>query len=293
MATKELSPLAAAAEEEKAKLKQEKKQFKQEQKAQKKEARRRAAEIAKQEEALGEEGGNGLVTFFATVLIVALWIAIVCVVIKMDIGGFGSSVLAPILKDVPVVNKILPDTAPSLTDEPEGEGYGGYSSIQEAVEYIRQLELQLESAQTASKTKDTEIETLKAEILRLQEFEQRQTEFQRIKTEFYEEVVYSDKGPGMEGFMKYFESIDEATAEYLYKQGLAQQEITAEIQDYVSTFSTMKPKKAASVMEEMTDKMDLVVRTLKAMSVEERADIMEAMSDEFAAKIAKLMDPDA
>ena len=69
MAAKELSPSAApmtAAEDEKARLKEEKKKFKQEQKAQKKEAKKRAAEIAKQEEALGEDGGNGLVTFFAT-----------------------------------------------------------------------------------------------------------------------------------------------------------------------------------------------------------------------------------
>lgn len=58
MATKELNPVAAAAEEEKAKLKEEKKKFRQEQKAQKKEAKKRAAEIAKQEEALGEDGGN-------------------------------------------------------------------------------------------------------------------------------------------------------------------------------------------------------------------------------------------
>ena len=27
---------------------------------------------------------------------------------KMDVGGFGSNVLTPILKDVPVINKILP-----------------------------------------------------------------------------------------------------------------------------------------------------------------------------------------
>ena len=292
MATKELTPQAAVAAEEKAKLKAEKKQFKQDQKAQKKEARRRAAEIAKQEEALGEDGGNGLVTFFATVLIVVLWLAIVCVVIKMDIGGFGSSVLAPILGNVPVVNKILPATS-NVADNSGEESYGGYSSIEEAVDYIRQLEQQLESAQTASKAKDTEMEALKAEISRLQEFEERQAEFQRIKNEFYEEVVYSDKGPGIEEFMKYFESMDEATAEYLYKQGLNQQEVTAEVQEFVSTIAKLKPKKAASIMEQMTDKMDLVVKTLKAMSVEERAAILEQMDDDFAAKIIKLMDPDA
>lgn len=200
---KDLNALAAAAEEEKARLKEEKKQFKQEKKAQKKEAKRRAAEIAKQEEALGEDGGNGLVTVMATLVIIVLWVAIVCVVIKMDVGGFGSSVVTPILKDVPVLNMILPSKAPAQAPS-ETEGYGGYESLEEAVDYIKQLEQELEREQTASNAKSSEIESLKAEVLRLQEFEQRQVEFQRIKTEFYEEVAEIDP----DGLIKYYESMD-------------------------------------------------------------------------------------
>ena len=142
---KEMNPTAAAVAEERSKLKEEKKQFKQEQKAQRKEARRRAAEIAKQEEDLGEDGGGGLVTLFATILIVVLWLTVACVIVKMDIGGFGSSVLSPILKDVPVLNMILPGTSsPSVDGEETEEGYGGYTNLKEAVDYIRQLELELE-----------------------------------------------------------------------------------------------------------------------------------------------------
>ena len=229
---KELSPLAAAAEEEKAKLKEEKKQFKQEQKAQKKEAKRRAAEIARQEEALGEDGGSGFVTFAATLLIVVLWVAVVCVVVKMDVGGFGSGVLAPILKDVPIINKILPSTAPA-TETENPEIYGGYTSIEEAVEYIKQLELELEREQLASKTKDTEAEAMKAEILRLQEFEQRQVEFQRIKTEFYEEVANMDP----DGLLKYYESMDPSTVESILKQILVQEQKNEELNSYIETRS--------------------------------------------------------
>ena len=261
---KELSTLAAAAAEEKAKLKEEKKKFKQDQKAQKKEARRRAAEIAKQEEALGEDDGNGVVTFLATVLIVVLWLAIVCVVIKLDIGGFGSSVVAPILKDVPVVNRILPSSSPAVGEETPEEGYGGYASIEEAVDYIRQLELELEREQTASKSKETENEQLRAEVVRLREFEQKQTEFQRIVTEFYEEVVYSDKGPGLEEFMKYYESMDPTTAEYLYRQGLAQQQKNEKVEEYIQTFASMKPKQVAQAFKEMEDNLSLVVEILEA-----------------------------
>lgn len=289
---KELSTLAAAAAEEKAKLKQEKQQFKQDQKAQKKEAKRRAAEIAKQEEALGEDDGNGVVTFLATVLIVILWLAIVCVVIKLDIGGFGSSVMAPILKDVPVVSMILPSASPAVSDE-EQEGYGGYASIEDAVAYIRQLELELEREQTASKAKDTENEALRAEVLRLKEFENKQSEFQRIVTEFYEEVVYSDKGPGLEEYMKYYEAMDPATAEYLYKQGLAQQQKNERVEEYIQTFAKMKPKQVAQAFKNMEDNLSLVVEILNAMSVEERAAIMNVMDSELVAKVAKMMHPDS
>ena len=283
---KDLNALAAAAEEEKARLKEEKKQFKQEKKAQKKEAKRRAAEIAKQEEALGEDGGNGLGTVMATLVIIVLWVAIVCVVIKMDVGGFGSSVVTPILKDVPVLNMILPSKAPAQAPS-ETEGYGGYESLEEAVDYIKQLEQELEREQTASNAKSSEIESLKAEVLRLQEFEQRQVEFQRIKTEFYEEVAEIDP----DGLIKYYESMDSATMEYILKQVLTQQQADKEVEDFVKTYSNMKPKQAAKVFEEMDDRLELVARILEGMSVEERAEIMNVIDPEIGAKLTKIMNP--
>lgn len=290
---KELSPLAAAAEEEKTKLKEEKKQFRQEQKAQKKEARRRAAEIARQEEALGEDGGNGVITFFATLLIVVLWLAIVCVVIKMDVGGFGSSVLAPVLQDVPVLNKILPSTALNRPRNPQdGDNYAGYSSIEEAVAYITKQELEIERLQLSNSAVEKENEALKAEVRRLQEFEKRQVEFQRIMTEFYEEVVYSDKGPGLEKFLEWYEGMYPATAEAIYKQGLTQQQVNTELQELADTYSAMKPKVAAQTLEKMAaDSLDMVVDILTTMSVDDRAKIMNVMDAELGAKIAKKMYP--
>ena len=62
--------------------------------------------------------------------------AILCLLIKLDVGGFGSGVLAPVLKDVPVINKILPVDSTVTTDD--GESYGGYTSLREAVDYIKE-----------------------------------------------------------------------------------------------------------------------------------------------------------
>ncbi|MCM1063539.1 MAG: hypothetical protein NC420_03535 [Eubacterium sp.] len=288
---KELTPEAAAAEAEKKKLKEEKIQLKKEQKEQRRDAKRRAKEISKQEEQLSEdEDGNGLVTFFATILIVVLWLAVICVVVKLDIGGFGSSVLAPILKDVPVVNRILPKSAQTETTDPDS--FGGYSNLQEAVDYIKQLELELERIQNASAQKDVDLEALKAEVLRLQEFEARQTEFQRIENEFYEEVVYAEKGPGAEEYRKWYEEMNPSTAEVLYKQVIVQLEESQEIQDYALAYSEMKPKQAAGIFEEMTDDLGLVAKILNAMSAEDRGNILGVMDAEVAAKLTKIMNPD-
>lgn len=289
---KNMSPEEIVAQAEKKKLQDEKKKLKKEQKEQRKEAKRRAKEIAQQEEALiGDEEGHGVMTFFATVLIVVLWLAVICIIVKLDIGGFGSTVLKPLLKDVPVVNMILPGN--SLTETTDPESYGGYSSLKDAVEQIRVLEMELESAQLASKSKDEELVKLKEEVLRLQEFEKKQVEFQRIRTEFYEEVIYADKGPGVDEYIKYYQSMDETTAEYIYKQVIIQQEETKEVKEYAAAYSSMKPAAAAAIFEKMESNLSLAARILGLMDSEARGDILAAMDPEIAAKLTKIMDPES
>ena len=277
---------------EKKRLKEERSKLKKDQKAQKKEAKQRAKEISKQEAQLTEdEDGSGVSVVLVTLVIVIIWIAILCLLIKLDVGGFGSSVLAPVLKDVPVVNRILP--ADSVVSTDDGEAYGGYTSLREAVDYIRELELELERAQSASSTDYKEIEELRAEIERLQTFEDAQIEFERIKTEFYEEVVYADNGPGAEEYQKYYESIDPAMAEYLYKQVVEQVLVDSKLQDYAKAYSAMEPEQAAKIFENMTSDLDLAAKILYQMSAADRGNILGVMDAEIAARLTKIMDPDS
>ncbi len=277
---------------EKKRLKEERAKIKNDRKAQKKEAKQRAKEISEQEAKLAEdEEAGGVSVFLVTVVIVIIWIAILCLLIKLDVGGFGSGVLAPVLRDVPVINKILPADSTVTTDDEES--YGGYTSLREAVDYIKELELQLEDAQAASSVDSEELEALRAEIERLQTFEDAQVEFERIKTEFYEEVVYAEKGPGPEEYQKYYQAMDPTTAEYLYKQVVQQQEADQEIQDYAQAYAEMKPKQAASIFEAMTDDLDLAAKILDQMSAEDRGNILGAMDAETAARLTRIMDPDS
>lgn len=283
------TPDASAAE--KKRLADEKKKLKEEQKKQKKEAKKRAKEIEAQEAELSaDDESGGFFTVIATIGIILVWMAILCVVIKLDVGGFGSKVLTPLLKDVPVVNLILPNSQNSGNISTEN---GGYTNLNDATEQIKNLELQLQQAQTDNLKLQEDVANLKAENARLQEFEDKQVEFQRIKNEFYEEVVYAENGSGAEAYQKYYESMDPTTAEYLYKQVIAQLQEDKSVQDYASAYSSMKPKKAAAIFEQMTDNLNLAARILKTMSAENRGDILAEMDPAIAAKLTKIMDPES
>lgn len=279
---------------EKKRLKDEKRQLKMQQKDQRKTAKKKAKEIATREaELMEEEEENSGSVFAVTFVIVLIWIAILCLIVKLDFGGFGSTVLAPILKDVPVINLILPGNTDVAVDDEGSEAYGGYTNLREAVDYIKELELELERAQSAETTSTDEVAQLRAEVERLKTFEDAQVEFQRIKTEFYEEVVYAENGPGIEAYRQYFEEIDPATAEYLYKQVVQQIEQSDEVARYAQAYSEMKPAAAAAIFEEMTDNMDLIARILGAMEADKRGAILAAMDSQVAARITKIMDPES
>lgn len=277
---------------EKKKLKEDRKRLKQEEKQQKKDIKKRAKEISKREAEIEDEedSGGGISSFFVTTVIVIVWLLILCLLIKMDVGGFASEYLTPLLKNVPVVNKVLPEG--NDTEVAEEGSYGGYTSLKDAVDYIKVLELELEHAQEVNTYDTDELSDLKAEVARLKEFEDMQVEFQRIKEQFYEEVIYADNGPGPEEYQKYYESIDPTTAEALYKQVVRQLEEDKEVTEYAAAYSAMKPKQAAGIFEAMTDDLELAARILQVMDSDTRGAILGVMDANVAAKLTKIMDPE-
>ena len=129
---------AAKIKDEKRKLKEEQKNQKKKQAQQKKEAKKKAKEIAAREAELTEdEDGTGQVVL-TTLIIVLVWVGIICALIKLDVGGFGSGVIAPIIKNVPVINKILPDEATGNIDPEADVDVAGYSSLKEMREALRE-----------------------------------------------------------------------------------------------------------------------------------------------------------
>jgi flagellar motility protein MotE (MotC chaperone) len=187
------------------------------------------------------------------------------------------------------VNLILPSD--SSTETTSDKSYGGYSSIRDAVDELEKVQQQLEQAQETNATYSEQIETLKAEVKRLQTFEDNQVEFQKIKEQFYEEVVYAENGPGAEEYKEYYEEMDPTTAEALYKQVIQEEATNVKMKDYVSTYGNMDASDAAEILSAMTDDLDLAAEILSSLTSAQRAAIMAEMDPSIAARLSKIMKP--
>ena len=287
MAEENLGPAAgmdkkAAKKAEKARRKEEKRN----RKLAKKEAKKNGTTDEFEE----ESGGGKAAVVFVTLMIIVIWIAILAVLIHFDVGGFGSTVMQPILKDVPYVNKILPKTEEEETKTKEDSKYP-YKTVDEAVAYIKELEKELADAKESNSENDAYVADLEAQAAQWKEYKENEQKFEEENAKFYKEVVFSDQAPDINEYKKYYESIDPQNAENLYKQVVEQQEKDDDMSDYVKAYSQMKPKQAAAIFDTMTDNLELVAKILSAMKADARGDILGNMKTDTAAKVTKLMEP--
>lgn len=233
-----------------------------------------------------EKRSGGLATVFVTLAIIVIWLVVFVALIKYDLGGFGSKVLYPVLKDVPVVKYILPEV-----EEAEEDSEYPYATMGEATAEIERLEKELEKAKQSQVSESEVVKELTAEVERLQVFETNQVEFEREKSEFYEQVVFADNAPDVSEYQKYYESIEPDYAADLYKQVIEQVQYDEDVKEYAKAYAEMKPAKAAGIFEAMTDDLQLAAQILENMSADSRGAILGAMDPTVAARITKIMEP--
>lgn len=286
----------------KAKLKADRKEYQKQLKEQRKSQKAKAQEFADRQAELYGDNAGGFATIVITFLIILIWLAIMGVLIKLDVGGFGSDILAPIIKDVPGLNLILPDRvlkemqAEPVTDVSNTESSAsGIDSLDAANAYIKRLEQALQSEMEQNSSYAATIERLETEVSRLEPFEKQQKDFYEERAAFYSSVVYGDYAPDAAAYASYYAMIDPETAAKLYEKIAAQQLEDEAIKAFVTTYSGMKAKTAAAVFDEMVEEnqMELVSRILAQMSTENRSDILAAMDKPNAAKLTQMLEPDA
>ncbi|SDB11329.1 hypothetical protein SAMN02910298_00568 [Pseudobutyrivibrio sp. YE44] len=290
--TQSTAPAADDKEAKKAAKKAEKEAKKAEKaalKERRKEAKANGETLPEDEERLGI--GGGIIMAFVVLLIILIWLVIFAFLVKMDVGGFGSTVLFPVLKDVPYVNRILPGIEEYLPEEVVDDPYAQYSTVEDAVDRIKELEKELEELKNANTENADYVKELETAAAELAEYKANEAAFEQTKEKFYEEVVFSENAPDINEYKTYYESIDAENAAAIYKQVVTQLQTDKEIEDYVKTYTSMKAKNAAAIFDEMTDDFDLVAQILQAMDASTRSNILAAMSTENAATLTKMMEP--
>lgn len=241
---------------------------------------------------MGGEGTDrkkgGVTTALIVAFIVVIWIAIFALLIKLDVGGFGSSVLYPVLKDVPVLNKILPDVDDEKLSSNSGETY---STLQDAIDRINELESEIKIYKENSDVNAEKISNLTAEVSRLKTYEDNQVYFETLRKKFDKEVVYTDNAPDIEEYRDWYEEMNEENAAEIYRQVLEQLELDGVILELADYYSSMKPAAAARIFEEMTGDLEKVAKILTSMKKDAAGDILAAMDATLAAKLTLLIYP--
>ncbi|CCY58912.1 putative uncharacterized protein [Clostridium sp. CAG:632] len=235
-----------------------------------------------------EKAGGKLLSAVLIFMIIIVWLAAMVILIKLDVGHFGSRILRPVLKDVPVINMILPAAS---DDEAANETSLPYKNLAEALAQIDALNATVAADQEKIQSMTEQIQEKDNEIVRLKGFEDDQERFVQLKNEFYNEVVYGNSAPDADTYIKWYESIDPDAAEEIYRQVVAQQQASSEIKDLATTYAEMEPASAAKILETMKGDLDTVTKIMQEMASSDRAEIMAEMDPDFAANITKKLMP--
>jgi len=233
----------------------------------------------------GEEKKGGFLTVFIVALIIIIWIAIFALLINLDVGGLGTT-LRPVLKDIPLVNKILPKVT---DDEIAWENDLAYKDIIEANQRIKELEILVDKLTIEGEDKDDEIMALTSQVNRLKEIEKQMADFEDRVYEFDKQIVFGENAPSIEEYIKWYETISPENAERIYEMAIQKEAYNATIREKASYYEKMKTSAAAEIFENMTADIEYVCKLLYCMKVQTVSDILAAMDPLYAAKITRKM----
>lgn len=244
--------------------------------------------MAKDKKSKGENEGGKITLVLIVVLIVTTWLSVMALLIKCDVGGFGSEVLRPVFKNVPIIKEILP---PASDEEVAKESDYPYNTLESALAKITELEASNASKDAEIKGLNDKNDEMSSEIERLKTFEDEQKSFEEEKNKFYDEIVYGETAPSTDTYIEWYNSIDKEYAEEIYREIIEKGEADKEIRDLAISYESMSPEAAAKILQAMDNDMDMVALIMNNMDTKAQGLILEAMDPEFAASVTKKLLP--
>ena len=181
---------------------------------------------------------------------------------------------------------------PEVSNEELSSNSGDtYSTLQDAIDRINELENELKIYKENSDANAEIISNLTAEVSRLKIYEESQLYLETLRKKFDNEVVYTDNAPDINEYRDWYEEMNEENAAEIYRQVIEQMQMDQVIVDLANYYSSMKADVAASIFEEMTGDLEKVAKILTCMKKEVAGEILAAMNPTLAAKLTLLIYP--
>ncbi len=231
--------------------------------------------------------GSAIVTVIIVLVIFIIWLLILGILIKFDIGGIGNKTFRPLLQNVPVLNNVLPDLTP------EEEAYLNnykYKNMTEAMNRIKELEELTDKLYEENEDYATRQLEMQKEIENLEHYRKEFEDFMLLREAFDTEVVYNDKAPNTDEYIKWYESMYPETSKKIYEELAAQKQKEKIYEDMAAYVSKMKAKDAAAILEEMTSDIEFICSVLECLKTQQVSDILTAFEKndpEFGARVMK------
>ena len=237
-----------------------------------------------------ENEKNNIVKIIGGILVGLLVLAIAfAALVKFDVGGLGTTVIGPRIKDVPILNLILPEMPEEITSEEDIEAYN-FATVEEAVEILKITEKMLMEKSEEAENISEQLSALTAEVERLRIFEANQVQFQEDKAQFDELLATT---PAAIEYTEWFEKMYPENAVALYESMIGSVIFDETLKETVDIYQNMKPAQAAPVLESMSiTRMDQVAAIIKGVSPDQAAKIMGLMEPRTAARITSYIYPE-
>lgn len=231
-----------------------------------------------------ESAGSKIVTILIAIIIIIIWLAVFAFLIKMDVGGIGSKVLYPVLKDVPLINRILPDAS---EEQQASEGNYKYNTLKAANARIKELEGQLASESGTTNANSDYIKELENQVQDLKKYKDNEDAFNKRVADFDEKVVFADNAPDISEYRSYYESINPENAEKIYQKVIKSERYSEKAAELATMYANMEPASAAKALSEMKENLDLVCDILENMGEKKAAAVLQEMDSVYAAQLTR------
>ncbi len=213
------------------------------------------------------------------ILVALLIVGAGVAIIGFNALGIRDRYLTDILKNIPIVNNLLPAEAVNVPPT---------VSVEDLQRQITELTNQVGQLTEQNKSLSDKNNIYLQQLEQLQKVEAQQQQFVQDKAQFDEMIALKDPN----AYRQFYQSVDPTHAEELYKQVVQISQNMAEVNKYVAAFADMDAGNAAAILEELlTGDLNLVVEILKNTDSTVCGEILAAMTPANAAKVTKRMSP--